>query len=226
MTGKRMYANVRQPAGRTARRGQVGAGEVRILAPLGSHVLGPAPPSPPGGGARGLLASLAHRGALLVLLLLTGILRSLYTLRRSPLTALNSLQPPCCTSRLDNRQSSLGVRTFRERAFGNGGVYLTAGSSLWRSRTAVRRPGVTRGRFRVELMRVRRWSTGRVVTVRVQAVRRVVLRVLQPRDYPFVLFAKVPSHQRRFTHNHHVLHRQESRNRSLNKLPRVRLRMS
>lgn len=46
--------------------------------------------------------------------------------------------------------------------------------------------------------------------MRVQTVRSVVLRVLQPRDYSFVLLAKVPSHQRRFTHNHHVLDRQGS----------------
>lgn len=92
MASQRVYANVRQPAGWTARRGKVGAGVVRVLAPLGSHILGPAPPSPSGGRARGLLASLAHRGALLVLLLLTGILRSLYTCRCPTLSTLYSLK--------------------------------------------------------------------------------------------------------------------------------------
>lgn len=92
MTCQWMHAELRQSAGLGDRRGQVGAGEARVLAPLGSHVLGPAPPSPPGGGARGLLASLAHRGALLILLLLTGILRSLYTCCRTSLTTLHSLE--------------------------------------------------------------------------------------------------------------------------------------
>lgn len=93
MTGcQRVYADVRQPAGRATGRGQVRAGEVGVLAPLGSHVLGPAPPSPPGRGARGLLASLAHRRALLVLLLLTGILIPLYTRRCAALTALHTLE--------------------------------------------------------------------------------------------------------------------------------------
>lgn len=93
---RRKHADMRrQPASHGAGRGgQIGggSGEARILAPLGSHVLGPAPPSPPGGGARGLLASLAHRGALLVLLLLTGVLRSLYTCGRARLTTLDSLK--------------------------------------------------------------------------------------------------------------------------------------
>lgn len=106
------YANVRQPAGRrrarraarraagsaarrTARaatgRAKIAGGEVRILAPLGSHVFGLAPPSPSGGRARGLLASLAHRGALLVLLLLTAILRTRDTRRSASLRTLDAL---------------------------------------------------------------------------------------------------------------------------------------
>jgi len=92
----REHADVRrQSANRgTSCGGQIGggSGEARILAPLGSHVLGPAPPSPPGGGARGLLASLAHCGALLVLLLLTGVLRSLNTCSCTRLTSLHSLK--------------------------------------------------------------------------------------------------------------------------------------
>lgn len=83
--------------------------------------------------------------------------------------------------------------------------YLAAGPSLWRAGTTVRGPRVARGRFRMELMGVRGRPARRVVTVRVQAVGGVVLRVLQPRDHPLVLLAEVASHQRRFTDNHHVL---------------------
>jgi hypothetical protein len=52
---------------------------------------------------------------------------------------------------------------------------------------------------------MRRRSARRIVTVRVDAVRRVVLRVLQPRDQSLVLVAELATHQRRLTHHHYIL---------------------
>lgn len=76
----------------------------------------------------------------------------------------------------------------------------------------------------MELVRMRRRSTLGVVTMRIQAVRRVVLRVLQPRDQPFVLVAEVAAHQRWFTHHHHVLRRRKCINSNREDLDQVSFR--
>lgn len=86
------------------------------------------------------------------------------------------------------------------------GCYLTARTTLWRTGAAVWRPGIARSRFRMELMWMRRWASSRVVTMRIQTIRGIVLSVLEPRDQSFILITKLATHQRWFTHHHYILH--------------------